>query len=49
VENNPPVIEPFSYETKEKNYVISVDTLGKDIEISEEILNYIEHKIDYFK
>jgi len=49
VEGSPPVIEPFKYETKAKDYVISVDTMGKDVEVSEEILTYLDQKVDYFK
>ncbi len=30
IESNPPVIEQFKYETKQKDYVVSVDTMGMD-------------------
>ena len=43
------MIEQFKYETKSKDYVIAVDTLGLDSPISEELLKYIQNRVDYFK
>lgn len=49
IESNPPVIEQFKYETRQKDYVVSVDTMGMDSQISEETLNYIDQKVDFFR
>ena len=49
VEANPPVIESFKYETKMLEYVLCVDTLGKDSELREEILSYVEGKANFFR
>lgn len=49
MEGNPPVIEQFKYETKNKDYVVAVDTLGLDSPLSEELLKYIQSRVDYFR
>ena len=41
VEESPPVIEPFQYEKKLKEYVVSIDTMGKDCEIPDKILDFL--------
>lgn len=49
MEGSPPVIEQFKYETKNKDYVVAVDTLGLDSALSEELLKYIQNRVDYFR
>jgi hypothetical protein len=43
------VVEPFKYETKLKEHVLCVDTLGLDCEVTSCILNYIEKKCEFFR
>lgn len=46
---NAPVIESFQYETKQKEFVVCIDTMGKDSEIGESYLSFIESKVDFFR
>lgn len=43
------MIEQFKYETRQKDYVVCVDTLGLDSQIPEAVLDYIDQKVDFFK
>lgn len=43
------MIDQFKYETRQKDYVVCVDTLGLDSQIPEAVLDYIDQKVDFFK
>lgn len=43
------MIEQFKYETRQKDYVLCVDTLGLDSQIPEAVLDYIDQKVGFFK
>jgi hypothetical protein len=43
------VIEAFRHEVKIKEYAVSIDTMGQDKEIPEELLTFIEDKLEFFR
>lgn len=49
VESSPPVIEPFVYETRVKEFVVCLDTMGRDSSMCEQLLDWVEEKVAYFK
>ena len=49
IEDNPPKIDPFQYDTKLKEYVVCIDTMGRDCEISENILDFVMDKVEFFQ
>ena len=49
VEASMPEVGAFKCETKLMEYVLCVDTLGRDSELNEGMLNYVEGKVSLFR
>ena len=49
IEDAPPVIEEYKYDTKLKEFIICVDTMGKDREIPEKVLDFLQDKVEFFR